>query len=288
MLSLYADLNPIRLGVLEVLRQWQKALENCFVYLGGIETTLTDIRKLEEKVMEIFNIEMKPGYHVVQASYTHKVGCVPIVFGFSDLHVNASSIENVRKVASGLLMFFDLKSLDYARAGPLLEQRMKAAGFTWVVSESNLRVSEEGCVVTKTARGNASLAIGSQGWMRGIHSWKLLLNGKIAGQTTRNKLHYIVVGVATEKIQRTMPNSLHVEGHTFGKCTCCNQPDHGEGSETIIPPGTTITLTLDCDMGTLAFRVEKEFLKIKVPRNTLLYPWVFLGDSSNSVTIVNK
>jgi hypothetical protein len=204
---------------------------------------------------------------------------------FSIKEVHSKTINELQQFASAFSLFYDLSKVTHNTLNALPEP------WEWGTVKSKLLLSNNKKTVTKhtstTLNHNSCGALGSIGWDTGIHEWKLHVSGS-GGSTTSAQIHWICLGVATQIVS----NTYHLAGTTFSHCTWPGYTFYNmgvvSGSDIATPPNTIVTFTLDCDAGTLAFAQNgSEFLKINVPKNTLLYPWVHLHSPDNVVTIVD-
>eukprot|EP01127_Copromyxa_protea_P014960 TRINITY_DN423_c0_g2_i5.p1 TRINITY_DN423_c0_g2~~TRINITY_DN423_c0_g2_i5.p1 ORF type:complete len:362 (+),score=95.38 TRINITY_DN423_c0_g2_i5:192-1277(+) len=111
MLELYQDLNPARPGVLQTLQVWQRALEDCFVYLGKTETTLLDLQALEKEVMRCFNITQREDHHVSEVTFIRKVPEMGVTV--TKKSVSLENMEEIRKIAEVVSMCYELGEVTY-------------------------------------------------------------------------------------------------------------------------------------------------------------------------------
>lgn len=272
----YESLDHTRPGVLEVLLSWKEALESTRDYLSQLEETLRAPEKLEFLIAELFQLPMKANRVASMKLVLKPHITFGAAIGFDFRPVSVELIENLRGVASTLTSLFDVPD---------------SQELYWDVITTALVVSSDRRSVDKIGRTNQnnSQAIASSGWEDGIHTWTLLVNGSLGVSTTR-QLHWIVIGVAVESFKYDPFKSYDGKGQTFGHSTRGEEYfNMGKlsGSCTKVAPGTEVTLTLDCDEGTLSYSQNGlEYLKIKVPQHTTLYPWVHLKAQKNSVTFV--
>lgn len=68
----YSMLNPKK--ALDVIIKWKKTLENVQIYLGKIETQITDEQKLTNKILQLFDVNFDPNnnFHVVDKAIQPK------------------------------------------------------------------------------------------------------------------------------------------------------------------------------------------------------------------------
>eukprot|EP01127_Copromyxa_protea_P021458 TRINITY_DN7386_c0_g1_i2.p1 TRINITY_DN7386_c0_g1~~TRINITY_DN7386_c0_g1_i2.p1 ORF type:complete len:368 (-),score=58.33 TRINITY_DN7386_c0_g1_i2:9-1112(-) len=118
MWELYSELNPEKPQVLETLRVWQRALENCSVYLGQLETTLSDIMNLEREVLEIFKLDTKEERRVKEVRFTPKAlcGALDIAFKYQVKEVGKKTVDEIRQLANCIFLYYDLEKVDYVEA----------------------------------------------------------------------------------------------------------------------------------------------------------------------------
>jgi len=167
-------------------------------------------------------------------------------------------------------------------------------------------VSSDRKTIKKQEDHAHAFAIATSGVQKGVRSWKWLvdIDGPGGGWTNPSKLHWIAIGITTEyyknnfeSFKRDYLNSSH--NPTFSIDTWGNtgsaKNGEGFGSNSVsgaypqIPPGTIITLTLDCDAHQLSYsKNNEEFLKITVPKNETLFPFARLYDKGNFVTFMDS
>eukprot|EP01127_Copromyxa_protea_P015936 TRINITY_DN4664_c0_g1_i1.p1 TRINITY_DN4664_c0_g1~~TRINITY_DN4664_c0_g1_i1.p1 ORF type:complete len:399 (-),score=36.50 TRINITY_DN4664_c0_g1_i1:825-2021(-) len=280
----FAILSPNLPEVCSILQEWLQALEGCHTYLSAIEAELVNIRNLEQKVISCFEFSPEPGQHIRQVTFTpKKMSFTNVNIDFTVDNVDMSTMENIIQCSYAIFPFYDPCDIAYVN---------EASDWTWEITRNLLELSQSSKTVRRTAASDSQncVAIGSVGWDCGIHSWTLRVDGPIGGATTAEKLSMVMLGVATKAFKLDLTARYYVSGQTFGHCTDGEGVYYNmgrvSGSSTAIPPNTVVGLSLDCDAGTLAFSKEGlEFLKIFVPKNTTLYPWVHLHTFRNSVTI---
>eukprot|EP01127_Copromyxa_protea_P014956 TRINITY_DN423_c0_g2_i12.p1 TRINITY_DN423_c0_g2~~TRINITY_DN423_c0_g2_i12.p1 ORF type:complete len:408 (+),score=119.48 TRINITY_DN423_c0_g2_i12:192-1415(+) len=120
MLELYQDLNPARPGVLQTLQVWQRALEDCFVYLGKTETTLLDLQALEKEVMRCFNITQREDHHVSEVTFIRKVPEMGVTV--TKKSVSLENMEEIRKIAEVVSMCYELGEVTYVSKNVAIEK----------------------------------------------------------------------------------------------------------------------------------------------------------------------
>eukprot|EP01127_Copromyxa_protea_P010543 TRINITY_DN2565_c0_g1_i1.p1 TRINITY_DN2565_c0_g1~~TRINITY_DN2565_c0_g1_i1.p1 ORF type:complete len:227 (-),score=31.69 TRINITY_DN2565_c0_g1_i1:12-692(-) len=222
--------------------------------------------------MQLFRLEMGEG-HVRDVTFTPKSGPFGSVnVEIKSLKVCNDSLEDIRRASKAIQMFYDIDKVNLS--------------LTWGLTQSLLVLSKDSKTVTKVSDDLAhATAFGSEGWDSGIHSWKLRVNGVMG--LKQEHLYWMMLGVATETVRENQTDGAYVEGHTFGHCTGgVSRYNMGRvsGYDANTPANTVITFVLDCDEGTLAFEQHgSEFLKINVPKKTILYPWVYLYAANNAV-----
>lgn len=152
MLRIYFDLDTKRPGVLAVLREWQTALDNCFMYLAELETTIT---KLEHEIMILFNIEMREGKIAKTVTCTPKeLDCATFKFEFETPRAS-TSVAQICRAATTIPIFYDMGKVAYGtrQKGPstaCLNYVSPARTLTWSVAKSLLRLTEDKKMVVKT------------------------------------------------------------------------------------------------------------------------------------------
>ena len=119
MLDLYQDLNTARPGDLQILQVWQRALEDCFVYLGQVETTLRDLKGLEKEVMSFFKIEMREQQHVSEVTFSPKV--LEMGVTVANKKLSLSTIAEIRQIGDVVSMCYDVKDVTYVSATAITE-----------------------------------------------------------------------------------------------------------------------------------------------------------------------
>jgi hypothetical protein len=235
---------------------------------------------LEAELAKFFSLPMEDGKHIAQAEFTPKTPNVKLEFTVEA--VGSAVVNELQQLAATFSLFYNLSKVTHRAPN-----EPPSGPWVWTDVLAGLTLSPDKKTVTKTAPNGHpdSCAMGSVGWNNGVHEWKLLVSGS-GGSTTNDRIHIIRIGVTTQAI-----NNYHVAGTNFvhssyGGSNCNMGVVSGDNTPT--PPNTVVTVTLDCDAGTLAFAQNgNEFLKINVPKNTILYPWVHLYSTNNVVTIVD-
>jgi len=171
----------------------------------------------------------------------------------------------------------------------------------WDLCAKNLVLSDNNLKVTRPAgKGSNSrnaTVIGNIGVQSGTHTWKFRVESPITGNTDSTAVYWVCLGVTTESLTKDIEKSdtYHIPGETFSYCTCGGEMYRNfdkkiSGKNTSTGPGSILTMTLDCDNGTLAFHSSmsnSEILKIEVPAKTKLFPFAHLYYRNNSVTIIH-
>eukprot|EP01127_Copromyxa_protea_P023438 TRINITY_DN8760_c0_g1_i1.p2 TRINITY_DN8760_c0_g1~~TRINITY_DN8760_c0_g1_i1.p2 ORF type:complete len:121 (-),score=24.05 TRINITY_DN8760_c0_g1_i1:82-444(-) len=104
MLEMYSYLNPNLSDVIDVLRLWQKALEDCFVYLGKLETVLVGYLRLEEEILSMFNIEVEANKCVEKVVFKPKTMVSDLVFAIDLKNLN---LKQTQDTATALFLLYD-------------------------------------------------------------------------------------------------------------------------------------------------------------------------------------
>eukprot|EP01127_Copromyxa_protea_P024174 TRINITY_DN937_c0_g1_i7.p1 TRINITY_DN937_c0_g1~~TRINITY_DN937_c0_g1_i7.p1 ORF type:complete len:497 (+),score=61.29 TRINITY_DN937_c0_g1_i7:706-2196(+) len=102
------DLNPTRIPeILRILKLWQKALRDCFLYLENIEATLHNIRAFEKEIMTSLKIEMPENHHVKEITLIPKEADVVKVME------KTRNIEEIRQIVSHVSECYDIQHVSY-------------------------------------------------------------------------------------------------------------------------------------------------------------------------------
>lgn len=289
MLDQFEGLTPTtRPRVTEALESWKKALDDIFVDFGRIEAALYDAAKIEALIVDLFHLPVEADKYVSHVTFQPKsTKFRGFKMNFDVTEVTLDMIDKLRSVAETLTLLCTASNV-VQESGVIEEQPLY-----WEVTKNKLGVSADRKTAIRMNNDgyNNCQAVASEGWKTGIHSWKVRLNGT-GGHTSAQKIHWIVFGVAMESFKNDPVDGHHVEGQTFGHCTWNGLEYFSlgkvSGCAANVAPNAVVTLTLDCDQGTLSYAHQGcEYLRVNVPKNTMLYPWAHLYAVGNSVEFVD-
>jgi hypothetical protein len=267
----------------KVVSQQHEALENVQVMVGKFEQLDTTNYEIGiAQALKVSKQGQEDGHLVVYQMC--KSPLLPASFSTLKFRKSEQSMKELDKFAQTIHLLYDIQEAFYSNDEPL----------TWKVIGASLEMSPDLKTVKRVFRRSCD-AYASKGWDKGTHTWKLLVGGTGA-QTSAQRIHWMVVGVVEESMVNTTGSQWHVSDREHSDTLWGSQwkPYNATGfisgnENNRVGPNSQLILVLDCDDGTLSYSQQGvDFLKLKVPTNKTLIPWVHLHtNKDNFVTVSN-